>query len=430
MGGALEPVLSAVFVDRDGVINRHCPKSVKSWEEFEFLPGALEALRALSTLHWPILIVTNQAAIGRGFVDAARVEEIHMHMIARIQRAGGEIRDVMVCPHRPEDGCDCRKPQPGLLRQAAVKYGLDLAHSYVIGDETKDIAAATAAECIPIRVLSGLNREAGDVPAYRTFLSLREAAEWLVRHIRQEPVRIVAARHVSDLTALVLAGGLGTRLRGVVSERPKVLAEVRGRPFLGYILDWLRRSSVREVVLCAGYMREQVVDYVGDGALWGLCVRYSFEDRLLGTGGALCLAMEQAHNSPVLALNGDTYCDVDVQDMLAFHLLHGARATVALAPVTDAARYATVRLGDAQQVVAFGEKASQGEGLVSAGVYILEGNLLSSLPGQTPLSVEKDVFPRLVGHGLFGYVSSRSFIDIGLPESLLEAQSVLLSPAQ
>ncbi len=145
-----------IFLDRDGVINRERADYVKDWNEFEFLPGVLEALRDLATVDVPILVITNQSCIGRGLVTAETVAEIHRQMISEIARAGGRINGVFVCPHHPNAGCDCRKPRTALLRQAALRFNLQLEHCYFIGDTRSDFEAARAAGCRPMLVQTGL----------------------------------------------------------------------------------------------------------------------------------------------------------------------------------------------------------------------------------------------------------------------------------
>lgn len=152
----------AIFVDRDGVINANRPDHVTRWEEFVFIPGALEALQALADQPWPVFVITNQAIIGRGIAPAAIVDDIHVRMRAMVAAAGGRIDAVYLCPHRPEDGCDCRKPRPGMLRRAAREHGLDLSRSYFIGDALSDAQAAAAAGATPIFVSSGRGAEQRD----------------------------------------------------------------------------------------------------------------------------------------------------------------------------------------------------------------------------------------------------------------------------
>lgn len=135
----------AVFLDRDGVIIENRPEYVRGWEDVEFLPGSLVALAWLAPLPYRIVIVTNQAGIGRGLLSQARVAEINCRLVNRIESAGGRVDGVYVCPHKPEDGCACRKPQPGLILQATEELDIDLRQSILIGDNLSDIGAGQAA---------------------------------------------------------------------------------------------------------------------------------------------------------------------------------------------------------------------------------------------------------------------------------------------
>lgn len=141
-----------VFLDRDGVINENRVDHVKSWEEFRFLPGALEGIRKLTEEGFRILVMTNQSAVGRGLLSKAALEEIHRKMMARVESAGGRISAIYYCPHRPDVGCGCRKPKPGLLRQAEEAFKIDLAGSYLVGDMRSDIHAGAAVGCVTILV--------------------------------------------------------------------------------------------------------------------------------------------------------------------------------------------------------------------------------------------------------------------------------------
>lgn len=149
----------AIFLDRDGVINVNRPDHVKSWDEFVFLPRVLEALRYLAASEFVVVVITNQSTIGRGSSTTAAIEHIHAQMLAAIKNAGGRIDAVYYCPHKPDDGCDCRKPQTGMYRQAARELNLDLTQSIVVGDALTDITAAQAIGARAILVLTGRGQE-------------------------------------------------------------------------------------------------------------------------------------------------------------------------------------------------------------------------------------------------------------------------------
>ena len=147
--------MKAVLLDRDGVINSERANYVRNWHEFRFLPTALSALAKLATLPQPIVVVSNQSAIGRGLVTRAMVDDIHSQLKERVEACGGRNDRFYLCPHHPDDGCMCRKPKPGLLLQAAQEFGLDLSQCVFVGDSITDYQAATAVGCQCILVRTG-----------------------------------------------------------------------------------------------------------------------------------------------------------------------------------------------------------------------------------------------------------------------------------
>jgi len=153
-----DDLAAAVFLDRDGVINENRDDYVKTWDEVRLLPGALEAVARRAATPFRIVLVTNQSPIGRGILTTEQMEAINRRLIEEIEARNGRIDGVYCCPHRPDDGCDCRKPRPGLLLRAARELDLQLDRSYLIGDAVSDVEAAMAAGCQPILVLSGLGR--------------------------------------------------------------------------------------------------------------------------------------------------------------------------------------------------------------------------------------------------------------------------------
>lgn len=151
--------MQAVFLDRDGVINENRPDHVKSWVEFHFLPGVPEAVARLTACGVRVFVITNQAIVNRGMVPSAVVQEINRRMVEELARHGGRVEAVAYCPHRPEEQCSCRKPQPGLLFELAATHELDLRDAVMIGDALTDVDAALAAGCRAVLVLTGRGRE-------------------------------------------------------------------------------------------------------------------------------------------------------------------------------------------------------------------------------------------------------------------------------
>jgi mannose-1-phosphate guanylyltransferase len=242
------------------------------------------------------------------------------------------------------------------------------------------------------------------------------------------------------MQALILAGGEGTRLRPLTSTIPKPVVPLAGRPFIVYMLEWLRSHGVEEAILACGFMAQDVRGVLGDGAALGLRLLYVEEPRPLGTGGALKFAQDLLKDR-FLMLNGDVLTDIDLTAQLRQHEDTGARATLGLVEVADPSAYGLVRLQDDRSVRAFVEKpglqttataraGGNGAGapnLINAGVYVLERDVLEFVPpAGTASSIERDVFPRLVGHRLFGHPAAGYWLDIGTPERYLKGTFDLL----
>jgi mannose-1-phosphate guanylyltransferase len=223
--------------------------------------------------------------------------------------------------------------------------------------------------------------------------------------------------------ALILAGGEGTRLRPLTTTYPKPVVPLVDRPFIGFMLDWLRGHGVDDVVMSCGHMAEGVRAVLGDGSRFGVRLRFVEEPRPLGTGGALKFA-ESLLDERFLMLNGDVLTDMDLTAQIAQHEAVGATATLALTPVENPSAYGLVRLEPDNAVREFVEKPSADQidtNNISAGAYVLERSVLDLLAPDEPASIERDVFPRLVGDGLYGYVGEGYWLDIGTPARYLQA---------
>jgi mannose-1-phosphate guanylyltransferase len=226
------------------------------------------------------------------------------------------------------------------------------------------------------------------------------------------------------MQALILVGGEGTRLRPLTSRVPKPVIALAGRPFMSYMLTWLRGHGVDRAILSCGFLPDGVRAVLGDGSGWGVELSYVEEPHPLGTGGALKYA-EELLDERFFMLNGDVLTDIDLTAQLAQHEATGARATLALYPVDDPSAYGLVRRREDHSVREFVEKPSLEEidtHLINAGAYILEREVLAEMaPAGTRVSIERDLFPRLVQRGLYGYEASGYWMDIGTPQRYLQA---------
>jgi mannose-1-phosphate guanylyltransferase len=233
------------------------------------------------------------------------------------------------------------------------------------------------------------------------------------------------------MQALILAGGEGTRLRPLTSTVPKPVVPLVDRPFIAFMLDWLRSHGVDDVVMSCGHLASGVRNVLGDGSAFDVRLRYMEEPRPLGTGGALKLA-EPLLDERFLMLNGDVLTDMNLTAQIEMHEKTGARATLALVPVEDPSAYGLVRTNSGGEVTEFVEKPAPDQidtNNISAGAYVLERSVLELLEPDQPASIERDVFPQLVGNGLFGCVSEAYWLDIGTPERYLRGTFDILEGA-
>ena len=223
------------------------------------------------------------------------------------------------------------------------------------------------------------------------------------------------------MQALILSGGLGTRLRGVVEDRPKVLAEVAGQPFLAYLFAQLREQGFHDVVLCVGHLGGQIRDHFGDGHRWEMSIQYAVERQLLGTAGALKNA-QRLIKGPFLVLNGDSYLEADLGEVVAHHerRRHIPRlaGTLAMVRVDDPSAYGTLQLGPGWRIERFQEKAPGPSPWISAGVYVLEPQVLEAIPPGQAVSIERETVPALLEQGwrLYCCPVEGFFVDIGTPQ--------------
>lgn len=226
---------------------------------------------------------------------------------------------------------------------------------------------------------------------------------------------------VGDVTVAILAGGKGTRLASVVSDRPKALAEINGRPFLAYQLDLLADCGARRVVLCTGYMAELVERSFGS-RYRTLELSYSREAAPLGTAGALRQALALCEAPTVLALNGDSYCHADLPAFYRAHFQRRAAASALLVHMDDTSRYGRVLIDGDGRLTAFEEKRPEaGAGWINAGVYLIARTLLETIPSGRAVSIEREVFPSWLGSDFYGFTCRTEFIDIGTPQSYAQA---------
>ena len=227
---------------------------------------------------------------------------------------------------------------------------------------------------------------------------------------------------LSRVTAVILAGGMGTRLRQVVSDRPKVMAEINGKPFLYYVLDQLAEVDIKRVVISTGYMADKIEEVIGF-SYKGLKVDYSWEESPLGTGGALKLAGQSISMKYCLVMNGDSYTEFDPVSLFRSHKQKNASIVLLAKMVPGTSRFGTIQMNEQNEIIRFMEKGETTDSrLINAGVYIMKTSALQKIPEKIPCSLEYDFFPFMIGKNIYGYEAEGKFIDIGTPESYSQAE--------
>ncbi len=224
------------------------------------------------------------------------------------------------------------------------------------------------------------------------------------------------------MQAVILVGGEGTRLRPLTSTVPKPVVPLVDRPFISFMLEWLQKHGIDDVIMSCGFLATSVRNVLGDGSGLGIRLRFVEEPDPRGTAGALKFA-ESMLDERFLMLNGDVLTDIDLSEQIAQHERTGAKATLALVPVADPSAYGLVHLQEDRSVRDFLEKPSSDRidtNLISAGAYVLEREILEMVPAERNVSIEREVWPRLIGHGLYGYPSESYWLDIGTPERYLQ----------
>jgi NDP-sugar pyrophosphorylase family protein len=231
-----------------------------------------------------------------------------------------------------------------------------------------------------------------------------------------------------DVKAVLLVGGLGTRLRSVVAHAPKVLAPVGETSFLQLLVGQLHSQEIRRLVMCTGYLADQIQCEFGDGAAWDVEIEYSKEEQPIGTAGAIKLAERFLRDDPdFVVMNGDSFLEVAFGQLMEFHRAHHAIATMAIVRVEDAGRYGMVNVDASGRVRGFTEKTGNSvPGLVNGGIYVFDRAIFRHIP-QHPASLEREVFPALLDHGVYALEQRGMFIDIGTPADYARAQQLCAS---
>jgi D-glycero-alpha-D-manno-heptose 1-phosphate guanylyltransferase len=229
---------------------------------------------------------------------------------------------------------------------------------------------------------------------------------------------------MDKLDVLILTGGQGSRLRNVVSDRPKPMADIQGRPFLDILINHVASFGSHRFILCTGFMADSIERYY-EKADQPYTLLFSREAIPLGTGGAIKNAEPLIASNPFLVLNGDSLCRADIKDFFYFHVGKKALLSLVVTGVNESGDFGSIAMDGKDRITGFLEKGSSGRSLINAGIYLLDSKVLSLIPTQSQFSLEHDLFPALVGKDFFGFLTKEALIDIGTPERYEQAQRLL-----
>jgi len=222
----------------------------------------------------------------------------------------------------------------------------------------------------------------------------------------------------TEIDVVILCGGLGTRLRGIINDRPKVMAEINGRPFLDILIGYIKNYKFKRYILCVGYMRDIIKEYY-EKKKNEMTILFSEEREPLGTAGAIKNAEKLIQSEVFLVLNGDSICKIDLNDFLRFHNSKRALLSIVLTTIENPTDYGVIKLDKNQKILGFSEKTiACGISLVNAGIYFMNRAVLGDIPSGQKFSLEYDLFPKILDKGIYGYVTDKRLIDIGTPERL------------
>ena len=242
------------------------------------------------------------------------------------------------------------------------------------------------------------------------------------------------SQKLSEMDVVILCGGLGKRLRPVVSGQPKVLAKIGERTFLDILIDNLLLYRFKNIILCVGYLKEQIKNHFDYdyGKNHDYTITFSEEEEPLGTGGALKKAKTLIKSNPFMVMNGDSICKVNFRSFIDFHVEKEALLSIVLLRSNTAVQdYGSVTIDDSQRITDFNEKiVGRSENIINAGVYLMGKDIFSYMPEQNRFSLEYELFPKIIDNRCYGFLTEREFIDIGTPERYEKAKILDRYPIQ
>ncbi len=423
-----------IFLDRDGVIIEEKRYSIYKYEDMNILPKVLESLEILKSQGYLLVVITNQPTIARGLTTEEEVIENNNKLNERLSNL---IDAFYFCPHHPEIHpdvpehakkyrikCDCRKPSPGLILQAAKDFNADLNHCWMIGDMITDIIAGKAAGCRTIMINSKNNKK---IIKSHLEIDINTKPDYYNENLYDAAVNAILP-YQNKLKLFINTGGKGERLYPLTRDIPKPLVPICEKPVLCHLVEWAKDNNIDEIVMMNGHMSEKIIDYFKNGEDFQIKITHSIESQPLGSGGPLKFARKYI-DGKFVHISGDILCDVDLNKMIEFHKNTNSQITVLIHESSHPHDSDILDIDNAGRIKRFISKHddhTRAGNLTNAGLAVIEPEIID-LMEEDVFNFENYLYPILLKKNIrfYGYNTEEFIHDIGTFERLKRCEEYL-----
>lgn len=417
-----ESMNRAVFLDRDGVINEISESEfVNSISDLKLIEGAIEGIKLLNSLGLKVIVVTNTPQVARGLCTESDIKRLHEDLGELLEKEGAIINAFYYCPHHPEEyhtdiktefmkyriECKCRKPNIGMIEEAAKEFSIDVKNSFLIGDRTVDIKTGENAGCRTILVKTGIggNDKKFNVEADFTVNNILDSARLI--------------NSIIEMKTIILVGGRGERLRPLTDKLPKPMLPIKNKPLLEYLVELNRLYGINKIVMSGHYLFDKIKDYFKDGAKYGVSIEYVDDGtEPLGSGGAL-RNCEDTLPENFIVMSGDVFTNINLWELIKFHFKKDGMATLVVRKTDHPQDSDLIEMDDNLKAVKFYGKDSLNKigDISNASPFVFKKGIIKFIVGGTP-NLENDVVASAIkSTDVYCYFNTKYLIkDIGAPE--------------
>lgn len=410
----------AVFLDRDGVINKEV-NLLSDIKQLEILPNSEKAIKLLNNLGFYVIVVANQPQVARGMITEKDVKKINESLKKQLKQGRARIDAMYYCPHHPETHhpdikpecmkyrieCECRKPKIGMLKKAEKRFNLNLNASFLIGDQTRDILAGKNAGCKTILVKTGRGGKDKKFNVNADFIvdDLLEAAKLVEK--------------IYNVKTLILVGGRGERLRPLTDNLPKPMLPVKGKPILEYLVKLNKKYGIENIVISGHYLFDKIKTYFDDGSKFGANIKYIDDgDTYLGSGGAIRNSAKMLSEN-FFVMSGDVFTDINLWEILKFHFNKKGIATLVVRKTDHPQDSDLVEIDENFKAIKFYGKNDLNKvgDIANASIFVFRKDVVNYIKGVSP-NLENDVIAKIIKlSDVYCYLNTKYFIkDLGTHE--------------